>query len=84
MQFVCYMVGWANRTKECVHKDDIATQLIHCCFFPSLCPPNRRNPEMNPNPVSLWSDPWKGSRRSSEVNKTRVCMYITAYISLYL
>lgn len=47
--------------------------LPHSCsivvvlFFPLS--PNRTNPEMNPNPVSRWSDPWKGSRKCLMVNK---------------
>lgn len=36
-------------------------------FFPLS--PNRTNPEMNPNPVSRWSDPWRGSKKCLMVNK---------------
>lgn len=83
--FVCYMAGWADRTKDCLHKNDIAIQLLHCCFFFPLSP-NRRNPEMNPNPVSCWLDPWKGSSKRLMVNKQytgdSVCMLYCMYFIL--
>lgn len=75
VQFVCYVAGWAGKTRDCLHKDDIATQALHCPFFFPLSP-NRTNPEMNPNPVSRWLDPWKGSRKCLMVNKQYILMIL--------
>lgn len=49
---------------DCRHKDDTVLQPPHCFLSP-----NRTNPEMNPNPVSRWSDLWKGSSKCLMVNK---------------
>lgn len=59
--------------------------LLHNCSIVVavfLSSHNRTNPEMNPNPVSHWSDLWTGSRGSlmvSKQNGKRFFMYFSRF-----
>lgn len=52
--------------------------IVFCFFFPLS--PNRTNPEMHPNPVSRWLNPWEGSRKCLMVNPNdSVCILINVF-----